>query len=272
MDNVAMTSQLTDAGPIRIVSAGHVFFAAVMIWLGVMGLAKGDFVQVWQPVPKWVHAREVLAYLTASISLVTGVGLLLRPTAAVAARMLFASLMVWLLVLRLPNLFYEKPLVLVAWTFGSTAVMTAAAWVLYIWFAGDRDRSRLGFVADNGGIRAAQALYGVSLIPFGLAHFMYLDATTVLIPNWLPWHVAWAYFTGAAFIAAGLAIASGVLGRLAAMLVTLQLGLFGLIVWMPRALAGTLNDFQRGEFVEGWALMAAAWVVADSYRKRQIAD
>ena len=32
---------------------------------------------------------------------------------------------------------------------------------------------------------------------------MYLDATTVLIPHWLPWHVAWAYSTGAAFIAGG---------------------------------------------------------------------
>src|SRR5258705_9793342 len=33
---------------------------------------------------------------------------------------------VWLLVLRLPNFFFETPLVLVARTFGSTAVMVAA--------------------------------------------------------------------------------------------------------------------------------------------------
>lgn len=265
-----MNSDNVRRGPIRIVSAGHVCLAAMMIWLGALGLAKGDFVQVWQPVPKWVPAREVLASLCAVISLATGIGLLLRTTAAVAARVLVASLMLWLLVFRLPNLFYEKPLVLVAWTFGATAVMTSGAWVLYVWFAGDRDRPRLGLVADDRGVRIARGLYGLSLVPFGLAHFMYLDATTVLIPNWLPWHVAWAYFTGAAFIAAGLAIAFGVLGRMAAVLATLQLGLFGLIVWIPRALAGSLTDFQKGEFVEGWALMAAAWVVADSYRKRKL--
>jgi len=230
--------------------AGRVLFAAVMIWLGVLGFINGDFVQIWQPVPKWVPAREALAYLCALISLASGIGLLWQRTAAVAARLIFASLTVWLLVLRLPNFFYETPLVLVAWTFGSTAVMVAAAWVL----------------ADDRGVRFARVLYGVSLVPFGLAHFMYLAATTVLIPHWLPWPVGWAYLTGAAFIAAGLAMTVGVFARLAAALSTLQMGLFTLIVWVPRVLAGTLSDFQWTEFVASCALTAGAWVVADSYR------
>ena len=266
-----MNSNSAEGRGIRIASAGHAFFAAVMIWLGVMGLGKGAFVQIWEPVPRWVPMRELLAYLCAVISLGSGLGLIWRRTAAVAARVIFASLMVWLLVLRLPNLFFETPVVLVAWTFGSTAVMAAAAWVLYVWFAGERDRQRLGLglglLTGDTGVRMARALFGLSLIPFGLAHFMYLDATTVLIPHWLPWHAAWAYLTGATFIAAGLAVTVGVLGRLAAVLSTLQMGLFSLIVWVPRAWKGGLDDFQRGEFVATWALTAGAWVVADSYRR-----
>jgi uncharacterized membrane protein len=266
MSEVLSSSSSAEGGAIRVASAGHALFAAAMIWLGAMGLRTGDFVQVWQPVPRWVPAHEALAYLCALISLASGIGLLWPRTAAVAARVVFASLLAWLLVLRLPNLFYQSPLVLVAWTFGSTAVMVAAAWVLYVRFAGDRDRRRLGGLAGDTGVRIARALYGLSLVPFGLAHFMYLDATTVLIPHWLPWHVAWAYSTGAAFIAAGLAVTAGVFGRLAAALSTLMMGLFGLIVWVPRVLAGTVSDFQWGEFVVTWALMAGAWVVADSYR------
>ena len=251
---------------IRMASPGHAAFAAAMITLGVMGFATGGFSQIWQPVPKWVPAQTALAYLCAAISLGGGLGLLWHRTAAMAARVLFVSLVAWLFVLRLPNVFYQTPVVLVAWTFGATAVMVAAAWVLYSWFADDRDRMRFGFITDATGVRVARTLYGLALIPFGLAHFIYVDATTVLIPNWLPWHNAWAYVTGAAFVAAGVAAAIGVLGRLATTLSALQMGLFGLIVWIPRMLAGTVTEFQRGEFITTCALTAGAWVVADSYR------
>ena len=257
---------MTEGKALRIASAGHLVFAVMLIWLGVLGLHKGDFVEIWAPVPKWVPARTALAYLCAGIFLAGGVGLLWRRTAAVAAQVVFVALLIWLLVMRLPNLFYQKPLVLVAWSFGATAVMAAAAWVLVIWFASERDRRLFGPFTDERGLRIARGLYGVSLIPFGLAHFMYLDATTVLIPGWLPGHVAWAYFTGAAFIAAGLAVITGVAARLGAVLSTLQMGLFGLIVWVPRVVAGTVNDFQWGEFVVTFALMSGAWVVANSYR------
>jgi len=244
-----------------------VAFAATMIGLGIMGFVTGDFTQIWQPVPSWVPARAALAYLCALISLGSGVALLWRRSAAAASRVLLVSLLVWLSALRLPNLFYQTPLVLVTWTFGATAVMVAGAWVLYGWFACQRDRSNTGFLADARGVRIARVLYGLALIPFGLAHFMYLDATTVLIPDWLPWHVAWAYFTGTMFIAAGLAVSIGVLGSLAATLSALQMGLFTLIIWVPRMITGNVTEFQRGEFISSCALTAGAWVIADSYRR-----
>jgi len=250
----------------RVASAGHAAFAAIMIALGIQGLIKGDFTAVWQPVSKGVPAREVLVYLCASISLASGIGLLWQRTAALAARVLLGSLVLWLLLWRMRALFLVS-LVEGTWSCGATLVMVAGAWILFAAFATDWDRQHLAFATGDKGVRIARALYGLGLIPFGYAHFANVKGTAVLVPGWLPWHMGWAYFTGGAFIAAGVAVLFGVYARLAAALSALQMGLFALLVWLPLLAAGkVVTAFQWGEIATTLALTAGGWVVADSYR------
>jgi len=206
----------------------------------------GEFTTVWQPIPKGVAAREALAYLCALVSLGSGVGLLWRRTAGHAARVLLGSLVLWLLAWRVRAVFVTS-LLQGSWSLADAMVMTAGTWVLSAWFATDWDRQHLGVATGEKGVRIARVLYGLGLIPFGYAHFANLQGTAALVPGWLPWHLGWAYFTGGAFIAAGVAILIGVLGRQAATLSALQMGLFAVLVWLPR--------------------LAAGWVVADSYSR-----
>ncbi len=249
----------------RIASVGHAAFAITMIALGIYGLIKGNLTPVWDPVPKGVPARELLVYLSAFISLATGIGLLFKRTAAPAARILLAFILLWWLLFRIPDIF-RAPTMGAWYGCGETAVMVAGAWVLYAWFAANRDNQHFGLPTGPTGLRIARVLFGLALIPFGLGHFVYLKETAAMVPNWLPSHLAWAYFTGGAFLAAAAAILIGVCARLAAALSTLQIGLFTLLVWMPIIAAGSKDAYQRSETILSFALTAGAWVVADSYR------
>jgi hypothetical protein len=167
----------------RIASVGHAVFAGTMIALGIVGLIKGDFTRYGIRYPRSVSA---LAYLCALVSLVFGIGLLWERAAA--ARVLLAYLLLWFLLLRVPGIFLS-PSVEFWWSACKTAVMVAGAWVLYAWFAADWDRQSLVFATGDKGLRIARVLYGLALIPFSLALFVYLKNTVALVPGWLPW--AW---------------------------------------------------------------------------------
>lgn len=239
----------------RIASVGHAVLAATLVVLGVIGFIKGDYAPIWQPLP----FDAPMVYEFAAVSVATGIGLVLEGTAALASRVLLGALVVSVVLFRVHDLIAD-PGGFGSWDgIAETAVPIGAAWILYTWFVAD---SKLG-------VRIARTLYGLAMIPFGLAHFIYLDNTTVLIPSWIPWHLAWAYFTGAAFIAAGLAIVTGVWARLAAALSVVQIGAFTVLVWVPLIAAGTLSAFQWNELGTSVILTAAGWVIADSYRDRK---
>lgn len=249
---------------LRLASVGHALFAVTLIGIGITGLVTGRFASIWQSVPQGVPGRKALAYLCACVSLACGAGLLFKRSSGAVARVLFAYLLLWLLLVKGPYIAASPTVEVNYQSAGETAVLVAGAWMLYSRLAAGWDRRRLRLATGENGERHARVLYALALIAFGLSHFAYLDLTAPLVPAWLPAHVFWAYFTGSAYLAAAAAILTGVFARLAAMLSALQMGLFTLLVWAPLAVTGHLSAGQWGDFGVSWALTAAACLVAGS--------
>ena len=84
--------------------------------------------------------------------------------------------------------------------------------------------------------RASRYLLALSLIVFGVDHFLALAFIATLIPAWIPWHVFWVSFFGVAFIAAGISIALGILERWGAAGLGLMFGIWVVTLHLPRVL------------------------------------
>ena len=250
----------------RVVSVGHALFAIAVIALGILGLIRSDYAVLWHPVPIAVVGHRTLGYVCALLAPFCGIGLLWRRAVAFSSRVLLAYLVVCLLLVSLPGIFSAHAAFGSWYGIAEPAVMVAAAWVLYAWFASDWDRCHLCFATGADGIRIARVLFALTLLYFGIGHIVFLKETASDVPDWLPWHVAWAYLTGLAFIAAGLALLFGWFARLAAALSTLQICLFVLLVWIPKMIAGSQSAFTLRETIISAALATGAWVMADSYR------
>jgi uncharacterized membrane protein len=236
-------------------------FAIGMMGLGVLALIYGDFALVWQPVAPWIPGRTALAYASGVIMLFGGLGLLFPRTASWSIRILFPYLIVWFL-LKVPALVAAPQMEAVWLGAGELAVLLAGGWTLFAVLAGLRSGSVLDFVTHEKGIRMAQLLFAVSLIPIGLSHIVYVKETAALVPAWLPYRPSWAYLTGAGQIACGLGVLLSILPRVAAFTEATMLSLFTLLVWVPAIFAAPKQRLPWTAFFISWAITAAAWVVA----------
>ncbi|GFZ89499.1 DoxX family membrane protein [Dyella caseinilytica] len=249
----------------RDISMGQALFALTMLALGCLSLFSGDFAFVWQPVPAGIPGRALLACMSGAVLCMAGVGLLVRRTMALAAFILTLYTLLWLLVLHVPHVI-AAPLHEVNWgACGEIATLVSASWILYATATAPWHKFYFMALTSENAIRAARMLFAVSVPLIGLEHLIYNDATAAMVPAWLPYHMGWAYFTGVAHIAAGVAILFSVLPRLAAALETLMMGIFTVFVWIPTVMAAPTQRFGWTALLISAVITAAGWIVTESY-------
>ena len=234
------------------------------ITLGLVGLAFHDFALVWQPVPQGVPHRLALAYVTAAALALAGTAVNFRRTAAVGCAALVGLYAAFILLMHGPRVL-AHPLTFQPWAGVAEQLALAAAGALAL-----ASVARLGAASAARLARLARAAFAICLVVFGLAHFVYPAATAAYVPRWLPpGQLFWAYATGAAHIAAGLALLAGVLARLSAISLTVMFVGFGILVHAPALLASPFSHLAWTSNAMNLALIGAAWVVTDSLGRRR---
>lgn len=122
-------------------------------------------------------------------------------------------------------------------------------------------------------IPLGRQLFCLTMIIFGIEHFMYAAFVARLVPPWIPGRLVWTYIAGVALISSGIGIALNIQRRLASVLLGTMIFTWFIILHIPRVLAdpysGTGNEW-RGA-LESLAFSGIAFVIAGSTRKLPVA-
>lgn len=81
-------------------------------------------------------------------------------------------------------------------------------------------------------------VFSLTLLVFGLFHFMNASGMAGMVPEWVPGGVFWVYATGAFLIAGAVAIIINRMASLAALLLAVLLLIFVLTIHLPSVMAG----------------------------------
>src|SRR6202789_1702370 len=234
----------------------YVYGGAAMI-LGILGLVSGDFAASWQNIGPNVPLRAPLAYLTAIMELAGGIALLVPRTAragALALTIVYSAFTLIWVPKAFVNLGNYDPIGNVFEEF----CLVAAGLVLCAIFspAGSSIARRRPFLV---------LLFGICPISFGIVHIIDMPGLLGWIPGWLPpTKMFWAYVTTMGFFGAAVAILTGIMAPLAARLLTAEIVIFELLVWIPKLSATPSKHFSWAGNAICIALAGASWVVSDS--------
>jgi uncharacterized membrane protein YphA (DoxX/SURF4 family) len=244
---------------------GRVVYGLAGIALGVIGLAFGNYAAVWQPIDNLIDVpdRALLASVFAVCELAAGAATVWRRTARFGALAL-ATLYLICAVGWIPRIVGNPGIYGVYNGFFEQVALVAAGVVIYATFAPH------SYEWKARTIRTCCLLFGLCAVSFAFGHFTAIPETAGFVPQWIPRRTFWAWATGAFHLLAGIAILTGVLAVLASRLLTAMMIGFGVLVWAPLLIARPADHFTWAGNATNFALVAAAWVIADLMTRRAV--
>lgn len=248
-----------------LLTAGRLFFAIAMVFFGAQFLIFVSSMSGPIPGPPWSHGVLVLDWLAC-------VGFILAGVSIASGRMGRWVAMVLGVVLLLYGLLRYVPALVARvhdpgpWTvLFEILAMVGGAWVLAASFPAEGRRapsweSTVWRLADVG-----RFLIAISLVVFAVQHFMYARFVATLIPAWIPARLFWAYFTGIAFVAAAVSVATKRMLGMAAKLLGTMFLLWVVLLHAPRVAGAIRNGNEVTSLFVAVAMCGLSFALAGAY-------
>jgi len=112
-------------------------------------------------------------------------------------------------------------------------------------------------------------LFALTIVSFGIDHFLFAKEAAGYIPAWIPYHLFWMYLTGTALLGSGIAIILKIRVPLIAALLGTMILIWVIILHIPKVIAAGAGD-SGGEITSAFLALAycgTAFVIAGVGKK-----
>ena len=91
-------------------------------------------------------------------------------------------------------------------------------------------------------IPAGRIFFSITMIAFGIDHFLYTDFVATLVPSWIPGHLFWTYFAAIALIGSGIGITFKIKFKTITLLTGIMIFAWLIVLHIPRAIVAPQAD------------------------------
>ncbi len=219
---------------------GNWFYGIAIVVYGIQQLWYANFRTV--QLPEWQSYLPLLpawAYLTGLGLIVAGAAIISGRKAKEASLILGCAFLLLFLLVQIPYEIFSDPnssLHLGVWTNALKGLaLSGGAFVMAGSFTTNNSRPSPFFKLSEKLIPFGPLFFSITMISFGIAHFLYSEGVSTLVPSWMPDPIFWTHLTGVVLIGSGFAIALKIRRGAIALLFSIVLFIWVFSLHLPRA-------------------------------------
>ncbi|GAB3517007.1 DoxX family protein [Emticicia fontis] len=220
---------------------GNWFYGIALVVYGLQQLWYANFRTVQLPAwQTYLPLLPVWAYLTGIGLILAGLAIMFDKKARETSLLLGSIFLFLFLLVQIPYEMFGDPnssLHLGVWTNALKGLALAGgAFVMAGTFTKNDSHPSSFFKLAEKLIPFGPLFFSITMISFGLAHLLYAEGVSTLVPSWMPDPVFWTYLTGVVLIGSGFSITLKIRRGAIALLFSIVLFIWVFSLHLPRAI------------------------------------
>jgi len=218
---------------------GRIFYGTSIAGMGCLTIYYDDFpYMLIPPNHSTIHGLEMLAYISGTMLILAGMCIVFEKRTRLIALLLGGVLLLIFCFYYIPYEFIKTSNYMHAGEWENAEkefALSCGAFVIAGCFSTKNENALTTFLTKL--IPFGTIFFSITMISFGIDHFLYTKDVADYIPSWVPNHIFWTYFAGVALIGSGVTIILKIKLRLIATLLGTMIFIWFIILHIPKAIA-----------------------------------